>query len=142
MGTPYETDIVAWANEQAALLRAGKFSELDAFNLAEEIEDVGKSEQHELASRLAVLVAHLLKWHFQPGIRTNSWRNTINEQRRKIERKLRKTPSLKHMLEDPVWLEDVWVDAVCVARSETKLRFPARWIWSLPQVLDPSFFPD
>ncbi|NCA90493.1 MAG: DUF29 family protein, partial [Gammaproteobacteria bacterium] len=30
MGTPYETDIIAWANEQAALLRAGKLSEIDS----------------------------------------------------------------------------------------------------------------
>ena len=27
--THYETDVVAWANEQAALLRSGKLSEID-----------------------------------------------------------------------------------------------------------------
>ncbi len=36
-------------------------------NIAEEIEDVGKSEQRELASRMAVLIAHLLKWKYQPS---------------------------------------------------------------------------
>ena len=60
MSTTYETDIVAWANEQAALLRAGKLSQLDIEHIADEVEDVGKSEQRELASRLAILLAHLL----------------------------------------------------------------------------------
>jgi hypothetical protein len=51
MGTSYEKDVVAWANEQAALLRAGKLSAIDVEHIAEEIEDVGKSEQRELAPR-------------------------------------------------------------------------------------------
>ncbi len=67
--TRYETDIVAWATEQATLLRSGKFSEIDFEKIAEEIEDVGKSEQRELASRMAVLIAHLLKWQYQPSHR-------------------------------------------------------------------------
>lgn len=45
MGTSYEVDVVAWASEQAALLRAGKLSDIDIRHIAEEIEDVGKSEQ-------------------------------------------------------------------------------------------------
>ncbi len=67
MTTPrYETDVLAWSSEQARLLRAGQFGLLDLEHIAEEIEDVGKSEQRELASRLAVLMAHLLQWHSQP----------------------------------------------------------------------------
>ena len=62
MTTTYETDIIAWANEQAAFIRAGKFDLLDIEHIAEEIEDVGKSEKRELASRMAVLLMHLLKW--------------------------------------------------------------------------------
>jgi len=62
MNTAYETDIIAWSEEQTALLRAGRFSELDIARIAEEIEDVEKSERRELASRMAVLLAHLLKW--------------------------------------------------------------------------------
>lgn len=45
MSTKYETDVLAWANEQARLIRAGRFDLLDLKNIAEEIEDVGKSEQ-------------------------------------------------------------------------------------------------
>ena len=61
MGTTrYDEDVLAWAREQAQLLRSGRYAELDIEHLAGEIEDVGKSEQRELESRMAVLLAHLL----------------------------------------------------------------------------------
>ena len=52
----YERDVIAWANEQARLLRTGQFAALDIEHLAEEIEGVGKSEQREFASRMALLL--------------------------------------------------------------------------------------
>ena len=54
----HEEDLVAWAREPAYQLRAGRFELLDLEHLAEEIEDVGRSEQRALASRMAVLLAH------------------------------------------------------------------------------------
>ena len=68
----YDGDIVAWADEQARLLRSGLFSQLDIEHIAEEVEDVGKSEQRELENRLAVLLAHPLKWQYQPVRRGKS----------------------------------------------------------------------
>jgi len=59
--TSYETDVVAWASEQARLLRAGHVEILDRDRLAEETEDVGKGEQRELAIRISVLLAQLPK---------------------------------------------------------------------------------
>ena len=56
MTTCYDIDIVAWANEQARLIRAGRFDLLDLEHIAEEIEDVGKSEQRELARCLVAVV--------------------------------------------------------------------------------------
>lgn len=96
----YETDIVAWFCEQARLLKAGQFDQLDLEHLAEEIEDVGKSEQRELASRMAVLLTHLLKWQHRPGRRSASWEITIRNQQKGIIRRLGKTPSLKVDLQD------------------------------------------
>ncbi len=49
----YEHDAIAWANEQARLLRCGQLAALDIEHLAEEIEAVGKSEQRERVNRLA-----------------------------------------------------------------------------------------
>lgn len=143
MDTPYETDIIAWANEQSALLRSGRLSELDIEHLAEEIEDLGKSEQRELASRLALLLANLLKWHYQPGRRGSSWQRTIKEQRRAIAAHIAGTPSLKVALANPTWLEGVWADAVARAVDETGLDlFPEDCPWTMEQVLSQAFLPD
>lgn len=142
MGNLYNIDIVAWAAQQADLLRRGEWSALDIANLAAEIEEVGKSEQRELASRLAVLLSHLLKWQFQPEMRSASWSATIIVQRRAIARKLKKTPSLKHQLFDEEWLEGVWDDALKIAIDETGLcEFPQQPIWQSDDILDPYFFP-
>lgn len=61
MDTQYERDVVAWAREQAALLRSGCLDRLDLPHIADEIESVGTSEQREFARRLSVLLMHLLK---------------------------------------------------------------------------------
>jgi hypothetical protein len=142
MGTSYDTDVVAWANEQAALLRAGRFDAIDALNIAEEIEDVGKTEQRELGSHLAVLLAHLLKWKFQPGRRGKSWQSTIRAQRADVNYALQKMPSLKHLLDDEKWLAVAWKHGVAQAQKETELDLPQQWIWPLSQVLDDDFWPD
>jgi hypothetical protein len=68
----YEEDFYAWTVEQGRLLRAGEFSALDAANLAEEIESMGRSDRRELKNRLVVLVMHLLKWRHQPAARSRS----------------------------------------------------------------------
>jgi hypothetical protein len=143
MSATYDGDVVAWANEQAALLRAGKYHLLDTEHIADEVEDVGKSEERELASRMAVLIAHLLKWAFQPERRGRSWRATIALQRKAIERRLTKTPSLKPELDDPEWREIVWGDAVAIAERETGLSdLPEQSPWTFDQVRDPNFLPD
>jgi hypothetical protein len=139
----YNTDIVAWAREQARLLRAGRFDALDIEHIADEIEDVGKSEQRELENRMAVLVAHLLKWQYQPERRGNSWRRTIQEQRRAIARRLEKTPSLKPDLRNSEWWEDVFGDAVSAVLAEVELdNLPETCPWSVDEILKQEFWPD
>jgi hypothetical protein len=145
MKTSYESDVVAWAKEQAALIRAGQFDQLDLTHIAEEIEDVGKSEQRELASRMAVLLAHILKWKFQPQKRSVSWTLTIKEQRRLLVRRVQKTPSLSPMLSDPEWVDEIWVDAKALAEKETGLdmsTYPEICPWSMADVLTPEWLPD
>ncbi|MGZ5199353.1 MAG: DUF29 domain-containing protein [Telluria sp.] len=142
MGTSYDTDIVAWANEQAALLRAGRLDAIDTLHIAEEIEDVARSERRELGSELVVLIAHLLSWKFQPARRTRSWRSSIRVQRDAVHFDLTDTPSLKHCLEDEPWLALLWKRARVLAERETGLDLPEHPIWPLGQVLDNDFWPD
>jgi len=139
----YETDVIEWANEQAQLIRAGKFELLDLVNIAEEIEDVGKSEKRELSSRMAVLLTHLLKWQFQAGRRGSSWERMIKEQRKGIALRLKATPSLNASLEYEDWFAEMWSDAVVKAVDETGLDvFPEVCPWSKEQILSAEFLPN
>jgi hypothetical protein len=52
-------------------------AELDAANLLEEIESMGRSEKQALESSLKLLLMHLLKYRYPPNLRSNSWRFTI-----------------------------------------------------------------
>ncbi len=143
MTSLYEADFYAWANQQASLLRAGKLSSADIANIAEEIESMGKSEKRELVSRLTVLLLHMLKWRFQPGLRGNSWRYTIKVQRRDLARHLDDNPSLTAQL--TAVLTDAYASAVLLAAGETGLpevTFPAECPWSYQQAADPDFWPE
>lgn len=91
----YERDYYTWATEQACALREHRIEALDWKNLAEEVEDLARSERRELRSRLKVLLAHLLKWQFQPKRRTRSWHATIAVQRAEIRQHMRDNPGLK-----------------------------------------------
>jgi len=143
MTAQYEHDIVAWANEQARLLRAGRFDLIDIDNVAEEIEDVGKSEQRELIGRMAVLLAHLLKWQYQPERRSKSWRFTIGTQRKQIWIALEETPSLKARLSDNSWWERVWLEATRHAAEETGLfDFPMSCPWAFDEIMDENWWPE
>ena len=64
METLYNRDIIAQANEQTTFMRSSQFDKLNLINLAEKIEDSGKSEKRELANRLTLLITYLLKQQF------------------------------------------------------------------------------
>jgi len=145
MRTNYESDVVAWAKEQAQLIRSGRLDLLDLEHIAEEIEDVGKSEQRELANRMAVLLAHLLKWEYQPFRRGSGWQSTIRTQRSGITRRIHKTPSLKSSLNDLDWLADAWADGRTMASQETDIdfdTFPEICPWSIEsEILNENWLP-
>jgi hypothetical protein len=122
----YDADVYAWAQEQARLLRAGQFTEVDAENVAEEILDVGRNEYDKLESALRILLMHMLKWDHQPKKRSRSWVNTIVEQRHRAERQLLDNPSLKGRLEEAI--EEGYLTGRLRASSESGLDlkvFPA-----------------
>ena len=122
----YDRDFYAWSNEQAALLRAGRFADADMANIAEEIESMGRSEKRELIERLTVLLAHLLKWDIQKRLRSKSWEHTIDEQRARIADHLEDNPSLEPQM------------AACMAKA-----FKGALVDTMAQTgLDPKFLPD
>ena len=141
--TNYNSDFYGWTQEQAALLKAGRLSEIDIENLIEEVETMGRSEKRELNSRLTVLLVHLLKWQFQPIRRGNSWRITIEQQRLEFKDVLDDNPSLKPLL-DAILLQ-AYTKAKVAASKETaidKSVFPEQCPWSFLQLLDVDYYPD
>lgn len=142
MNARYEQDAYGWANEQAALLRAGRLSEIDIQNIAEEIEGVGKAERRELVNRLTVLLSHLLKWRFQPERRGASWEGTIREQRFSSADHLADNPSLKPQM--PEVIAQAYRVARIRAKTETGLdeaMFPLSCPWTAEQLFDDGFWP-
>jgi len=143
MSELYERDFYAWANEQAALLRAGRLEEADVAHIAEEIESMGRSEKRELVNRLVILLLHLLKWAHQPSLRGNSWRLSIKEQRLRLAAHLDDNPSLKSRLDEAI--ATAYRIALIEAERETGLpetAFPASCPYTFAQIMDPEFWPD
>ena len=143
MSRLYDHDFYAWANEQAALLRAGKLAAADIEHIAEEIESMGRSEKRELVNRLVVLLLHLLKWQFQPALRGNSWRLSVEEQRYRLADHLDDNPSLKTRLDQAI--HDAYRLTLIQAEKETGLSrqsFPAACPYSFEQIMDENFWPE
>src|ERR1700744_2026805 len=98
----YDRDFYAWANEQAALLRAGEVSRADVENIAEELERLGRTEKREFVSRLTALISLLLKARSQPGKRPPSWKDAIASARGQLLEHLEDNPSLKDKLPESI----------------------------------------
>ena len=138
----HDLDFYAWTQQQVNLLKSGNLVDVDVKHLIEEIESMGAGERRELLNRLAVLLAQLLKWHYQPSFRGRSWQLTIKEQRRQLQRHLKDNPSLHARLEE--FISDAYVDSVLLAARETGLEesdFPAQCPYAQEDLLNSEFYP-
>lgn len=138
----YRADFFGWATEQARLLRSGQVDAIDFENVAEEIESMGRSQRRELTNRLAVLLAHLLKWQYQPNLRGNSWRLTVEEQRIRVADHLDENPSLRALVPDA--MRSAYRLALIQAQRESGLpasAFPAACPFTMEQATDEAFWP-
>jgi hypothetical protein len=139
----YETDFVAWAEQQAAFLELGEFEQLDLANLVDEVLDLSKRERQALYSNLKIILLHLLKWNYQPAMRSNSWKASIREHRQRVARQLKDSPSLKPYLQEI--FTDCYQDARFLAVDETELpedTFPSDCPFSVSSTLNPDFLGD
>src|SRR5262245_43304743 len=80
----YETDETAWLEATADLIREGRLDQVDPVTLAEYLTDMARRDRREVSSRLAVLIAHLLKWRYQPDHRSGGWRGMVEVQRQEL----------------------------------------------------------
>jgi hypothetical protein len=97
-GSLYDEDFYLWTQLQAELLRRGPAASnrLDYDRLAEEIEDLGKSELHACQSLCEHIIEHLLKIEYsgrdQP---VRHWRREIAEGRLQLKKKLTRSIAAK-----------------------------------------------
>jgi hypothetical protein len=106
----YDTDIVAWAEQQVDELR--RFAEtassnaIDWDNVIEEVASVGRSELSSVERYLVLVLARLLKWLSVPEVQaTRGWRAEVLAYQQ-IARK-RFSPAMRRKLD----LDEIWSDA-------------------------------
>ncbi|MCY7334545.1 MAG: DUF29 domain-containing protein [Pseudanabaena sp. CAN_BIN31] len=127
--TLYERDLNLWVEDTIAKLKAGDFQNLDMENLIEEIEGVTNSDKQQIENRLQRLIEHILKrCYVSSPDYYRGWQVTIVNQRQKLTRLLRQSPSLKrHFLES---FDEVFDNALKIARIEYDVEFSDTWQFS------------
>ncbi|KJU81418.1 protein containing DUF29 [Candidatus Magnetobacterium bavaricum] len=124
-------------------MRQGRLTEIDIENIIEELEGMARNNKREIASRLEVLIMHLLKWQYQPKRRSRSWRATINNQIKEIKRLLEDNPSLKYNIEAVIAKE--FIAAKLTFEDETGISakaLPETCPYTFGQLMDYSFRPE
>ncbi len=131
----YETDGYGWALETAAALREGRFEGVDWESVAEELEGVAKTERNTLQSNLMQVLLHMLKFEYQPEMRTRSWELSLVEHRGRVRDVLQENPSLKPSREEV--LAKAYYYARLRAANQTGIALsalPLECPWSFAQV--------
>ena len=140
MSELYEADIAAWAEQQADALRRRAADEIDWENVAEEIEDVARRDRDRIYGALVTAITHLLKWQFQPDMRSGAWRSAVVRARDRIAKLVKDSPSLRSY--PAAVLPEAYPPARRAAEAETGLAgLPELCPWTIDQVLDHAFWP-
>jgi len=130
----YEADETAWLEAMSELAAQRRFEEMDHVHLAEYLSDMAKRDRRGVNSRLAQLLAHLLKWYFQPERRSKSWERSIVLQRQKLRDILDSGTLRNHAAAN---LAEIYARAVHLAIIDTGLppeAFPAVCPFDWPQI--------
>jgi len=143
----YDEDFYGWTQANAQALSEKRFNEVDYEHLVGELEAMGKSIYYQLENRLAILIAHLLKWQHQPAYRPleisgKSWSLTIKEQRERILDLLEDNPSLKSKI--PHAVARGYRYALNAVEKETPIKraaLPSACPYTFEQIINDQFYP-
>lgn len=143
MADEYASDYQGWLAQTARLIRERRWQDLDAEHLADEVEDLGKSERRGVTSQLTRLLFHLLKWRFQQIRRSDSWRDSIADARLQIQLAIEDSPSLATY--PTTQLDTCYNKARRSAARQTGLaadHFPDACPFAIEDVLNEDWLPD
>lgn len=114
----YDTDILAWCEQQAAALRTlGERrdlpNELDVAHLAEEIEALGRSETRAAARFVDLVLEHLIRIVAAPEASAlRHWRAEIEAFRRGLRRAY--APSMREKID----IDEAWRHAIQAVEAD------------------------
>ena len=139
----YDRDFVLWTEEQAKLLRAHKFDQVDLANLVEEVESLGRSDRRGTNKQIIRLQLHLLKRASQPERRGSSWQRSSLNARLELLLYFKQSPSLLRYARSEFC--DDYDQARKLAAKESHLplsAFPDEPPFTLDRIPDDDFWPD
>jgi hypothetical protein len=144
--TDRDLDFYAWLKGQAAALRTRQPKGIDWDGIAEELEAMGRSEEDGLESFLKRLYKHLLKWTYQPSRICASWEVSIDDSREQIQRRLKRSPSLKSKIGELAASAYRRARAKAGAqmemrREEWRSKLPDTCPWSLDTATNTEYWP-
>jgi hypothetical protein len=140
---PYEEDVFAWSQHQAAALRrlaasgARLPNDLDLAHVAEEIEDLGLSELNRVLSHLEEMLIHLIKAASSPGAPSlRHWLGEIDGHQRHATRHF--TPAMRQRVDlERIWRRARRAAARDLARfGEAMAAVPEACPYALDELLD------
>ena len=147
-GPRYEDDFYAWTQHQAEVLRSmpALDNRFDREHVAEEIEDLGKSERDAVRSQIRRIIEHFLKLAQsraeQPRL---DWMETIDDARETLSDKL--TATLRRDAEAN--LEKLYAEGRRRAarglrrhgEPEAAQQLPSACPWSLDEICEEDWYP-
>ena len=147
-GPRYEDDFYAWTQHQAAVLRTMPVSDnrFDREHVAEEIEDLGKSERDAVRSQIRRIIEHFLKLASSPAQAPRfNWMHSISDARAALEDKM--SPTLRRDVE--ATLERLYAAACRSAalafrtygEEEAARGFPEKCPFSLDEICEQDWYP-
>jgi hypothetical protein len=132
----YETDYYDWLTQTAKAVEEGRWSDIDAAQLAEELVDMSKSERRGIESHLERILTHILKIRYQPGLHTRSWDLSVSESRARLRKLFAENPSLEARIDELI--ADAYETARYEAAKETEIAldvFPEQCPYSAEDVM-------
>lgn len=144
----YDTDFLAWTEEQARLLREAARERIntpvDWENVAEEIESMGRSELRAVESALVRVIEHLLKLEHSPAADLRGdWKVSVLEHRDRVARDLSASPSLRGRIDTAnIYKSGRKIAALGLERDGMRPNdLPVDCPYSLDQLLDEDWWP-
>ena len=143
MTTPdYDTDFYGWTQAQAALIRARAWEALDVEHVAEEIEDLCKTDAHHLT----MLVLGFVELIYRPCTHEQGqyyWQSAvIDHHRAMLSYSLEESPRVRPVLARELPEAYRWArERVMRRRTPPERKPPAECPWLLAGLLDERWWP-